>query len=213
MRVKEFVYEHNGITYPVIVTKKRMKNITYRFKDGTFYISIPWYAFKNDYMKGLDKYADRLINSAKKSLARGENYIYLLGEKVELNDSHQLVIPDGNIIVYKDETDMDKKLKKWFLKLVQERVNYYQSLMGVEPYRVHVQKMTSRFGSNSKHTKSLNFSLVLMHYSIDIIDSVVVHELAHILVYNHSKQFYDVVYRYCPNYDECHHKLRKEIFQ
>ena len=213
MRVKELIYQYNGKAYPVIITKKRMKNITYRYKEGVFYISMPWYGLKNDVIKGLDKYAERLIKSEKKSLARGDNYIYLLGERVELNDAHQLVIPDGTIIVYKDEVDLDKKLKKWFLNLIKMRVVCYTNMMKVESYKVRVQKMSSRFGSNSKHTKSLNFSLILMHYSIDIIDSVVVHELAHILVYNHSKEFYDVVYKYCPNYDVCHLKLRKGIFQ
>ena len=213
MRVKEFIYQYNGKTYPVIITKKRMKNITYRYKEGVFYISMPWYCLKNDVIKGLDKYAERLIKSEKKSLARGDNYIYLLGERIELNDSHQLVIPDGTIVVYIDEIDLDKKLKKWFLNLIKMRVAYYTNMMKVESYKVRVQKMSSRFGSNSKHTKSLNFSLILMHYSIDIIDSVVVHELAHILVYNHSKEFYDVVYKYCPNYDLYHLKLRKGIFQ
>ena len=213
MRIKEFEYQHDGNTYPVVVTRKRMKSIRYRYKEGTFYISAPWYALKSDLRRGLDKFFDKLIKSDKKALARGEDYIYLLGERISLDESNQLSIPDGTIIAYKDEMDMDKKLKKWFLKLIKERVNYYQSLMNVESYSVHVKKMSTRFGSNSKHTKSLNFALILMHYSIDIIDSVVVHELAHIVVYDHSKAFYDVVYKYCPNYDECHLKLRKGIFQ
>ena len=42
---------------------------------------------------------------------------------------------------------------------------------------------------------------------------VCVHELAHILVYDHSKEFYDVVYKYYPNYKECHTKLRKGEFK
>ncbi|MCR5506211.1 MAG: M48 family metallopeptidase [Bacilli bacterium] len=213
MRVKEFEYEHNGIYYPVVVTRKRMKNITYRYRDGKFYISAPWYSLKSDFIRGLDKFADRLLIVSVKPAPRGENYIYLLGEKLSLDDSHMIAIKEGTTIVYNDEIDMDKKLKKWFLSFISERVNYYQKLMNVEPYKVHVKNMSSRYGSNSKHTKSLNFALILMHYSIDIIDSVVVHELAHTLVYNHSKAFYNVVYKYFPNYNECHSKLRKGIFQ
>ena len=79
-------------------------------------------------------------------------------------------------------------------------------------YKVRVQKMRSRFGSNSKHTKTLNFSTILLHYSLAIIDSVVVHELAHCFVYNHSKDFYNVVYKYCPNYKLVQAKLKKGIF-
>ena len=79
-------------------------------------------------------------------------------------------------------------------------------------YKVTLKDMRTRFGSNSKHTKTLHFAYVLIHYSFDIIDSVIVHELAHILVYDHSKKFYDVVYKYCPDYDIYRKKLIKGEF-
>ena len=76
-------------------------------------------------------------------------------------------------------------------------------------YRITIRKMTSRYGSNSKTSKHITFATILLHYSLPIIDSVVVHELAHIEVFDHSKKFYDVVYKYCPDYDVLHKKLRK----
>ena len=74
-------------------------------------------------------------------------------------------------------------------------------------YKVRVQKMKSRLGSNSKATNTLNFTLKLIHFSKEAIDSVIIHELAHYFKFDHSKEFYDVVYKYCPNYD----KLNKEF--
>ena len=100
-------------------------------------------------------------------------------------------------------------MKKYFKDLVTKRVEYYSSVMNLPLYKVSVKNMKTRFGSNSKHTQRLHFALVLMHYSIEIIDSVVVHELAHILVYDHSKKFYDVVYKYCHDYDIYRKKLIK----
>jgi predicted metal-dependent hydrolase len=52
-----------------------------------------------------------------------------------------------------------------------------------------------------------------MHYRQEIIDSVVVPELAHEVVYNHSDDFYRLVKQYYPQYDECHAKLKKGEFQ
>lgn len=213
MSIKEFTYEYNGTVYPVIITRKRMKNVTYRFRNGQFLISAPWYVTKSTFLAGLDRFAAKLINHEnKKTDGRGKNYIYLLGDKYEVGPMGVLSF-GGTTIVYSGTEDLDKKLKKWFLKYITQRVRHYQTLMGLEEYKVRVQKMSTRFGSNSKQTKTLNFALILMHYSQEIIDSVVVHELAHEIVFNHSTQFYNVVYRYYPQYDICHYKLKKGEFK
>lgn len=213
MPSKELTYEYNGTVYPVIITRKRMKNITYRFKDGAFHVSVPWFSLKVDFKKDLDRFAPRLINSEKKKpIPRGDNFIYLLGDKYDIRPVGVLTF-GGTTIVYSGVEDFDKKLKKWFLKFMTSRVRHYQQLMGLEEYKVRVQAMKSRYGSNSRHTKTLNFATLLMHYSVEIIDSVVVHELVHEVVYNHSKDFYDVVYRYYPDYDTCHKKLKKGEFK
>ena len=213
MPVKEFAYKYNGRVYPVIITRKRMKNITYRFRNGQFLISAPWFATKSTFIAGLDRFAAKLVNHENKKVeGRGKNFIYLLGDKYDIGPMGVLTF--GNTtIVYSGTEDLDKKLKKWFLKFITQRVRFYQEQMGLEEYKVRVQQMKTRYGSNSKHTKTLNFNLGLMHYSQEIIDSVVVHELAHEVVFNHSKEFYDVVYRYYPQYDVCHNKLKKGEFK
>ena len=213
MRTNEFTYQYKGNIYPVIVTRKRMKNVTYRFKNGEFHISAPWFVNKSTFISGLDRFGEKLINSATiKNPAKGDNFIYLLGEKYDIAPIGVLSF-NNMTIIYNSQDDLNKKLKKWFLKLITQRVRYYQKEMNLEEYKVRVQNMTSRYGSNSKHTKTLNFSTVLMHYSLEIIDSVIVHELAHIVVYNHSSDFYRLVYQYYPQYDLCHNKLRKGEFK
>ena len=105
-----------------------------------------------------------------------------------------------------------KKIKPIFLDVLTKRVRYYEKLMGVSSYQVSVRNMKTRFGSNSKRTKRLNFALLLVHYSTPIIDSVIVHELAHIVEFNHSKKFYDVIYKYCPDYNRYRKLLLKGIY-
>ena len=85
--------------------------------------------------------------------------------------------------------------------------------MGTTHYIVKVRNMKSRYGSNNRQSKAITYSLVLLHYSPDIIDSVIIHELAHHFVYNHGSNFYKVVYKYCPNYDMLRKKLIKAEFE
>lgn len=210
----EYTYEYEGVTYPVIITRKSMRSIRYYFKNGAFYISAPRFLVsKKSIFDGLDRFAGKLIKADKRSAARGKDYIYLLGTKVAIAEGGEIPFNDGTKIVYKSQEDLDKKLKKWFLTYIEKRHRYYENLMGIKKeYKVKVRKMSSRYGSNSSQTHSICYSLILMHYTSDVIDSVIVHELAHDAVHNHSKTFYDVVYKYCPNYDLLHKRLRKGEF-
>mgnify|MGYP003315824582 CR=1 FL=1 len=205
----EFTYFVNNKEYLVKVTKKRMKNIHYRFKDGCFLVSCHPFVNRVQIIKGLDRFASGLISRDNKTKAIGEDYIYLFGEKYSLDNP---IVFNGIIVNYSSKEELMQKLKKLYKEYVTSRVRYFEALMNVPEYKVRVQQMSTRYGSNSKKSHSLNFSLVLMHYSMSIIDSVVVHELAHYYEFNHSKNFYNVVYKYCPNYDYLHKCLRKGVF-
>lgn len=210
----EYTYTHNGVTYPVVITRKSMKSIRYTFRDGVFYVSAPRFLVsKHSIFNGLEKFADKLIKSDKRSKASGDDFIYLLGTRVLLQNEGVISFNNGESINYKSREDLEKKLKKWFLKYIEVRHRYYEKMMGIDKeYRVKVRKMSTRYGSNSYQTHSICYSLVLMHYTSDVIDSVIVHELAHNKVHDHSKNFYNVVYKYCPNYDLLHKRLRKGEF-
>ena len=205
--MNSFFYKVDDKEYLVEVTHKRIRNIHYRFVDGVFKVSCPHITPKSVIVKGLNKFASKMIARGEKSKPIGEDYIYLFGSKISLQESGEISFTNGDKLVYKDHIDLDKKLHKMFLSILKDKVAYYSSKMGVPLYRVSLRNMKTRFGSNSKKTKSVHFSYVLIHYSHPIIDSVVVHELAHILVYDHSKKFYDVVYKYCPDYDIYRKKL------
>ena len=211
--MNSFFYKVNEKEYPVEITHKRIRNIHYRFVDGVFKVSCPYVITKSAIIKGLDKYAAKMITRSEKAKPIGEDYIYLFGSKVSIEESGEISFTNGNKLAYKDHADLDKKLHKMFLSVLKDKVAYYSSKMGVPLYKVSLRNMKTRFGSNSKHTKSVHFSYVLIHFSHPIIDSVVVHELAHILVYDHSKKFYDVVYKYCPDYDIYRKKLIRGEYQ
>ena len=79
--------------------------------------------------------------------------------------------------------------------------------MGVDkPYNVSLYYKSSAYGTNTLGSHKIILSSYLIHFSMDIIDSVIVHELAHFYIRNHSK------YKFCPKYDELHKKLSGGIF-
>ena len=209
---KEFIYQVDDKDYLVVVTYKRIRNIHFRFDGEKFLVSAHRLTPMKLIKSGLDKYAKKLIARSVKVNAETEEYIYILGKKIELTYPGYLAL-ESELISYKDNKQLHTRLRKWFLSYLTNRTKFFESVMGVPSYLVKLRQMKSRYGSNNRPKKTNTYSLVLIHYSPEIIDSVIIHELAHHFVYDHSDNFYKVVYKYCPNYDILRKKLIKAEFE
>jgi len=92
------------------------------------------------------------------------------------------------------------------LEFIKSRVQYFSCLMNLTFTKLKFRKMRSRWGScNSKREITLNSQLTRVNR--ELIDYVVVHELAHIQHMNHSKYFHALVEEHLPNSKE----YRKEL--
>lgn len=71
--------------------------------------------------------------------------------------------------------------------------------VGVRYERIHIRDQRSRWGScSTRGTLSFNWRLVLAPF--DVLDYVVVHEVCHLLVPNHSRSFWKLVESRRPNW-------------
>ncbi len=209
----QITYNVDGVDYIVNIYPKQMKSIRYRFFDGKFKVTCPYLTSEKRIREGLDKFARKLIARAESQVLYTDKFIYIFGNRADLT------LPNGSIdftnypsIEYESKEELDKKLKKMFKGYMVERVRYYEQLMGInEPYNVRIREMKTRWGTNSLKTHTLTFAMMLVHYDPEIIDTVIVHELAHYFYFDHSQNFYNIVYKYCPNYKEIQKKLKKGI--
>ena len=80
-------------------------------------------------------------------------------------------------------------------RYIPKRLRYYANKMELEYKEVRFRKMKRRWGSCSRDAV-LTFNTRLMQKSHRFIDEVVVHELAHLVHFNHSKAFYKLIDRY-----------------
>ena len=78
----------------------------------------------------------------------------------------------------------------------------------VTPTAVKINSAKSRWGSCSVNG-SINFSWRLIMADDEVIDYVVVHELAHIIEMSHSKTFWMIVERVLPDYKERQKRLKE----
>ena len=204
MKTTEFLYKYKDKDIPVHVKHSHQRNIYYRYRKDGFHVSAPYLASQKTIVKGLDKFAEKLVNQFNKTTTNysfENDFVYLVGEQVSLKSLN-----------IENSQELSNFLQKKAEILITELVRKNEEIMGIsEPYKVKVKPTERQFGSNSKRTHMLSFQLNLIHYSKEIIETVVVHELAHDFERNHSKNFYNIVYKYCPNYKELQKKLKKGI--
>ena len=79
------------------------------------------------------------------------------------------------------------------------KVRFWAAKMGVTYGTISIRQQATRWGSCSSKG-NLNFNYRLAYLPQELLDYVVVHELAHIAHKNHGPQFWALVERYLPDY-------------
>lgn len=144
----------------------------------------------------IDKDKNILIKTPYKS----ERYIDSLLEDRRVWIQKQLLKIES--LVFIDDT------QAFSLAFIEERIQYYSEVMNLVYSKLKFRKMKSRWGScNSKKEITLNKELTRVDKNL--IDYVVVHELAHLKHMNHSKEFHSLVDLYLPSSKLYRKELKK----
>lgn len=108
------------------------------------------------------------------------------------------VQPDDQL-PQKIRTHLQKWLREQAEKEISQRVNFWAEKMGLSYKALKFKSYRRRWGSCSA-SGELSFNWRLILADIDAIDYVVIHELAHLVHFNHSQKFWLLVTKYCPNW-------------
>jgi predicted metal-dependent hydrolase len=145
----------------------------------------------------------------------GETYIINIIPSVK----NEINIVNSNINIYtkdiKDKMKISKYWNKWYEGLIIETLTNIvkEILPGFSNSHINMpnlkfRRMKTRWGTCSINSKTITLNKALIHTPIECIEYVVVHELAHFIHPNHSKQFYQVVAAIMPDY-----KARKKLLE
>ncbi len=135
----------------------------------------------------------------------GQDYPVVSGEKIAFTGTC-FTIPNDDFERLKPQ--FIKLYKTVAQKVIPERTAYFSKRTGLIPVGVRIGSANTCWGSCSGKN-SLNFSWKLMMAEPEVVDYVVVHELAHTVEHNHSTRFWRLVESILPNYQVCRAKLKK----
>ncbi len=93
-------------------------------------------------------------------------------------------------------------------EILSQSAHYWASRMGARYGRIAIREQKTRWGSCSAKG-NLNFNWRLILAPPEIRDYVVIHELCHLAYLNHSKEFWNKVAEFCPEY-KTHRRWLKE---
>lgn len=144
-----------------------------------------------------------------------EQFLYL-GRSYRLqfsqNTKHKLILDETFQMSITQKENAEMLFRDWYSKQaarhLPERVTYFAEQFDLKVEKVRITSARTRWGSCSPKG-TLSFSWRLMMTPPDVIDYVVIHELAHTVHHNHSQRFWKLVERWLPDYKERRKQLRQ----
>lgn len=206
--------EFNNNKYEIIIEKKNNKNTYIRVKeDLRIYITTNKWVSDKQIQKLIVENASSIRKMLVKKIKHNENNLKftLLGKEVDIICLSNQKEPElyNNKFYVKSSNDLEKYLKEYAYNIFKDRLDLiYESFRERIPYpNLRVRKMTSRWGVCNRKTIYVTLNLELIKKDIKYVDYVIVHELCHFVYFNHSKNFWELVSKYYPNYKN----IRKEM--
>lgn len=203
-------------TFNVFITRKNNKNMYLRVKKDGIYITCNYFVTNSMIKSFIEKNEDDIIRmneTVQRKEKKNEEFYYLGNnyDVVVLNTVSKIEFV-GNQVFVKNKTYLNTFLKNECERIFNERVKICYNLFEEDiPYpKVMIGKMKRKWGYCNKRQELIKLNSELIKYSIDEIDYVIIHELCHLLEFNHSKNFWNYVKKYKPNYKENTKVLKEE---
>jgi predicted metal-dependent hydrolase len=150
-----------------------------------------------------------------KKYTGGEKFLYL-GREIPL----RVVDGQKTALTFRDEFSLSKTalpgaqalFEKWYKArartVLTERVTHYAQQFGLRYEKIRISSARTCWGScSSRGTLSFTWRLVMA--PLEVVDYVVIHELAHLKVKNHSPVFWAEVARMQPDFKRRRAWLKK----
>lgn len=207
------VIEYNNNKYEVEIIKKNNKNIYIRIKDNKIIVTCNYFTTKRE----IEKLIKTNYNSITKMIDKvnvkkeKEDNFYLFGTKYDIIYGFSDINISDNKIYIKDNKTLNKYLDNKIKEVFTNRLDFWYNIFNenIPVPNLKIRKMTSRWGVCNLKNKNVTLNYYLYKYDLDCLDYVIVHELSHFIYPNHSKDFWNLVSNYIPNYKVKRNKLKK----
>jgi len=100
---------------------------------------------------------------------------------------------------------LKKLYESWLIEkahdVFEDKVEKHSKRIGVRVKQIAVKNLRNRWGSLTKKGV-VNLNINLMKAPEDVIDYIILHELCHLKIKEHSHHYWDLLHKFMPNYHD-----------
>ena len=183
--------------------------VPYSFTDGDVYSLIEkkkkWVEKNERFFKGMS----RIDLHRHQLLMYGNRYNYFYdescGNKVVIDHQHRTIRSKKDLLSKKVQEQWYKEIAKSFL---QHRIEELSKKLKFTYNKLYIRNQRKKWGNCSKE-KNISLNWKLIKAPLFVIDYLIVHELVHTEIMNHSYKFWTVLKSYFPDYKDAVNWLDK----
>lgn len=161
------------------------------------------------------------LNKTKMYDFNTDHFVHILGKKYEVDYTqsgrNSVLLKSENEVLFRvkdDEYENKFDAYKKYLKsqsdiVMRPIINHWCKEMNLDPDTISYRYMKTRWGVCNRSKKKITLNIMLLMFSKDIIEYVVVHELCHFFEMNHSSRYWAHVAKYLPNYKDTVKKMKR----
>ena len=207
------------ITYTLVI--KQVKNINMRISPkGEIVVSANPFVpldkideFVSSKVSWIVEHQKKVVEKAQRCLL-SDKEIMLFGKQLKIKKSagrYNYVSYDDKYLYVqlKQDADVEIVITQFLNKLCKDVFMDVATLTcnSLKDYQipfpeVKIRTMKSRWGSCTPARNTITLNKKLIHYPLEFIEYVVLHEFVHFIQPNHSKAFYNIIENYMPDYKQ-----------
>jgi predicted metal-dependent hydrolase len=216
---------------PIIITRKWIKNIYIEVnRQAQVECRVPFRISQ----KEIDKFISSKLNWIKKHInqrlqvqeraneIRSQNSLRILGEEYDIVlevGEPQIVIKDNTFSIHVRDIKDIKEIKKTFLSWWEHQASaLYCAILdklfgqvfprGYKKPSLRVRWLKTLWGSYKRTSNLITINATLLKADVKAIESVILHELTHIVYAYHNQFFYQFMTKYMPDWREREKELK-----
>ena len=173
---------------------------------------------RHDWILKQIAYFKKFTPQIQKDLVSGESFTYLGRNyrlKVSQDTTESVKLTGGYLYVsLNDKTNLTKKaqlIDAWYKEKAQayfaKLIAKYTQIVKKDVNKVSIRKMKTRWGSCNPKRSYINLNLELIKQHPSAIEYVILHELVHLIHYNHDHNFYKYLATHMPDWPSRKNRL------